>query len=191
MVSAVAPINSDGATQSLNWRSLSEPHEAREANVETQNSPSPLVVVLGALSAACIVLTVASAIQNNSDAPAFFGALALVLAFASARMSHGGNQSRHVVPMAVLIAAFWTTGLWVLWRTWRVVGGVYDHVFPHAAHDRFWRATFQLISIPLLALILQILLIMLLTWLNDISNRRRFRASEARASDVSNDPSAT
>ena len=158
--------------------------------METQNSPSPLVVVLGALSAACIVLTVASAIQNNSDAPAFFGALALVLAFASARMSKGANQSMYVVPMAVLITAFWTTGLWVLWRTWRVVGGVYDHVFPSASHDRFWRVAFQLISIPILALIMQILLIVLLTWLNDVSTRRRLRANAARANNASSDPSA-
>ena len=158
--------------------------------METQDSPSPSVVVLGALSASCIVLTVASAIQNNSDAPGFFGALALVFAFASARMSKGANQSMYVVPMAVLITAFWTTGLWVLWRTWRVVGGVYDHVFPYAAHDRFWRVVFQLISIPVLALIMQILLIMLLTWLNDVSNRRQMRANAARANNVSSDPSA-
>jgi hypothetical protein len=136
-------------------------------------------------------LTVASAIQNNSNAPAIFGALALVFAFASARMSKGANQGGHVLPMAVLITAFWTTGLWVLWRTWRVVGGVYDHAFPSASHDRVWRIAFQLISIPVLALIMQVLLIMLLTWLNDISNRRRFRASAARSSDASSDTSAT
>jgi hypothetical protein len=143
--------------------------------------------VLASLSAACIVLTFVSAMKNTSNAPAVFGALALVLGLASSRMSNHANQSSQVVSVAVVIMAFWTMALWVLWRIWRVAGGVYDHVFPPGAHDRFWRFAFQLISIPVLALFLQILLIGLLKWLNDVSNRQRLRAMEARASDVSND----
>ena len=158
--------------------------------MERQESPSPLVVVLGSLSAACILLTAASAIKSGSEAPAFFGVMALVFAFVSVRESRGTIQGTRALPLAILITAFWSAGLWILWRTWRVVGGIYDHAFPHASHDRFWRIAFQLVSLPILALALQILLIALLTWFNRVSTRSPGRTHENTAN-ISSDASGT
>lgn len=160
--------------------------------MERAGGPPISVIVLASLSAACILLTIAAARESESDAPAVFGALALAFAFAAAFLARGRAQGGQVLFVAVLITAFWTTGLWVLWRTWRIAGGFYDHLFPTAANDRLWRVAFQLVSVPIMALVLQVLLIALLTWLNDVSNRRRFRAMQAREAKASDDapPSA-
>ncbi|MBI3439539.1 MAG: hypothetical protein HY054_12990 [Proteobacteria bacterium] len=153
--------------------------------MQRQGGPSPVGVVLASLSAACILLMVFSSMKSESNAPVIFGVLALILAFASARISKRANQGGQVVLAGLLITAFWTTALWVLWRTWRIAGGVYDHLFAPNVHHDSWRFAFQLISIPVLALVMQILLIALLTRLNDVSNRKRSRALEERNGDAS------
>jgi len=113
---------------------------------------SAWVVVIASLSAACILLAIGTMFVAESDALPSFATLAVVLAIVATALSGGARRDRQGWVVASLVAAFWAVGLWVLWRTWRLAGGVYDHVFPSEAHDRFWRVAFQLVSIPIVAL---------------------------------------
>jgi hypothetical protein len=145
---------------------------------------SAWVVVIASLSAACILLSMGTMFVAASDALPAFATLAVVLAFAAAALSGSAPRDRQSLVVASLAAAFWALGLWVLWRTWRVAGGVYDHLFPQAAHDRFWRVAFQLVSIPIVALALQLALVGLLVVLNRIAIRRRRLIQERRSRDL-------
>ena len=142
---------------------------------------SAWVVVIASLSAACILLSIGTMFVAESDALPSFATLAVVLAFAAAALSGNARRDRQGWVVISLAAAFWAVGLWVLWRTWRLAGGVYDHVFPYAAHDRIWRVVFQLISVPIVALALQLALVGILIVLNRISTRQQRLLHERRS----------
>ena len=142
---------------------------------------SAWVVVIASLSAACILLAIGTMFVAESDALPSFATLAVVLAFVATALSGGARRDRQGWVVACLAAAFWALGLWVLWRTWRLAGGVYDHVFPSEAHDRFWRVAFQLVSIPVVALVLQLALVGILVVLNRIATRRQRLLHERRS----------
>ena len=133
------------------------------------------------LALACILLAVGTMFVSATDALPVFGSLAIVLACLAAALSERAPRDRSIWIVGILVAAFWTIGLWVLWRTWRVAGGVFDHWFPDASHDRFWRIAFQLVSVPTVALALQLALIWLLVRLNDFSKRRREMIQQRRS----------
>jgi hypothetical protein len=131
--------------------------------------------VIAALSAACALVAAGSTFFARSAAPQIFAALSLVFAIVAAAFSGRAPRDQYTVIVLILATAFWTGGLWVLWRAWRVVGGFYDHLRPSSAHEGVWRIIFQLISIPIIAGMLQILLVAILVWLNGISKRRAKR----------------
>ena len=134
---------------------------------------SAWVVVIASLAVACALVAIGTLFVAESDALPTFANLAIVLACLAAALSGRLRSERHGGFVAVVAIAFWTIGLWVLWRTWRVVGGIYDRMFPEVSHDRVWRIVFQLVSIPTVALVLQVALIWLLVRLNELSKRRR------------------
>jgi len=134
---------------------------------------SAWVVVIAAFAVACLLLAVGTMFVSATDALPAFGSLAIILACLAAALAERAPRDRASWIVGILVAAFWTIGLWVLWRTWRVAGGFYDRLFPDISHDRFWRIAFQLVSIPTVALLLQVALIWLLVRLNDFSKRRR------------------
>ncbi len=133
---------------------------------------SAWVVVIASLAAACVLLAVGTMFVSATNALPAFGSLAIVLACLAAALSGRAPRDRSGWIVGIFVSAFWTIGLWVLWRTWRVAGGFYDRLFPDIAHDRFWRIAFQLVSVPTVALVLQLVLIWLLVKLNDFSKRR-------------------
>jgi protein-S-isoprenylcysteine O-methyltransferase Ste14 len=142
--------------------------------VKNQQS-SAWVLVVAALSAACALVAVGATLFARSAAPQVFAALGLVFAIIAAAFSARAPRDRYTLIVLTLATAFWTAGLWVLWRAWRVLGGFYDHLRPNSAHEGVWRIIFQLISIPIIAGMLQILLVAILVWLNGISKRRAKR----------------
>lgn len=132
---------------------------------------SPWVLVVAALSAGCALVAAGSTFFTRSAAPQIFAALSIVFAIVAAAFSRRAPRDQHTVIVLTLATAFWTAGLWVLWRAWRVVGGFYDHLRPNSAHEGIWRIIFQLMAIPIIAGLLQILLVAILVWLNGLSKR--------------------
>lgn len=141
---------------------------------------SAWVVVIAALSAACALVALGSTLFTQSAAPQVFAGLGLLFAIIAAALSGSAPRERYAIIIVILATAFWTGGLWILWRAWRVMGGVYDHLRPTSAHEGVWRIAFQLISIPVIAGMLQLLLVAILVWLNRISEQRAKRRHGAQ-----------
>lgn len=157
-------------------RGISSPGSSLRCRVRSEG-PSAWVMVVAALAGACILMAVLSLFEPGAVAYPAFAAFGLVLAVIAAAFASRAPRDRYAIFVALLGMALWTLALWFGWRVWRIVGGIYDHLFPDAVHARSWRILFQLISIPVIALMSELTLVGILVALNALSRWRRGRAA--------------